>query len=62
MISLEKKLNWWEVECMRVFLAALQKLTKNEKPPQQLTGEVEIKGTKFEIKCMIQQPLKIKID
>lgn len=45
---------------MRVFLAALQKIPKKEKTPQQLTGEVEIKGIKSEIKFMIQ-PLKIKI-
>lgn len=45
---------------MRVFLAALRKITKNEKTPQRLTGEVEIKGIKSETKFMIQ-PLKIKI-
>lgn len=48
---------------MRIFLAALHKITNNEKLSQWLTREdVLINAVTSEIKFMIQQPLKIKID
>jgi len=47
---------------MRIFLAAMHKITNNEKPSQWLTREVLISAITSETKFMIQQPLKIKID